>query len=118
MADVTGPISTMPGSRHKVPDGTTCDEHPERLAVARIQGETDSFGSEMMDMCQECLDEYVKHKEEAAEQNKTTQRWCEWGRHMAFNVIIARDPEEGSAGRLYDVCPECYNKHMDYFINN
>ena len=51
MADVTGRISTLPGSGHKVPDGTMCDNHPDRLATHRVQGETDSFGSEMNDMC-------------------------------------------------------------------
>lgn len=43
MGDVTGPISTLPGHRHKLPSGATCDDHPDRPAVARIQGETDSF---------------------------------------------------------------------------
>ena len=48
MADVTGPISSLPGSGHSVPDGAMCDEHPDRPAVARVQGETDSFGCEMI----------------------------------------------------------------------
>lgn len=39
MADVTGPISTLPGASHAVPDGTKCDRHPRRKAVARIQGD-------------------------------------------------------------------------------
>jgi hypothetical protein len=52
MADVTGPISTLPGSsHHDVPDGMMCDDHPDRPAVTRLQGETDSFGSEMHDLC-------------------------------------------------------------------
>src|SRR3954463_12051043 len=55
MADVTGPISTLPGTGHHLPDGTMCDQHPDRPAVARIQGETDSFGCEMNDLCQECI---------------------------------------------------------------
>jgi hypothetical protein len=53
MADVTGPISTLPGAVHRVPEGATCDEHPDRPAVLRVQGETDSFGSETIDYCQE-----------------------------------------------------------------
>jgi hypothetical protein len=48
MGEVTGPISTLPGHSHQVPDGTVCDDHPDRPAVARIQGETDSFGAELM----------------------------------------------------------------------
>ena len=57
MADVTGPISSLPGKRHELPKGAKCDEHPERDAVARVQGETDSMGCEMLDLCQECLDD-------------------------------------------------------------
>jgi len=38
MADVTGPISTLSGSLHALPDGQTCDQHPDRTAVARVQG--------------------------------------------------------------------------------
>lgn len=34
-----------------------CDDHPDVPAVARVQGETDSFGCEMHDLCQACLDE-------------------------------------------------------------
>ena len=88
MADVTGPISSLPGSAHRVPRGAHCDEcdneisnrlgdewrasrqdsekswwndpelkrrHDEELALHpathRMQGDTDSFGSEMMDLC-------------------------------------------------------------------
>ena len=50
MAEVTGPISTLPGARHALPAGTMCDEHPDRPAVARVQGETDSFGCELNDL--------------------------------------------------------------------
>ncbi len=41
MAEVTGPISSLPGAYHSLPKGTMCDEHPDRPAVARVQGETD-----------------------------------------------------------------------------
>lgn len=30
MGDVTGPISTLPGRRHELPEGTMCDVHPDR----------------------------------------------------------------------------------------
>ena len=55
MSDVTGPISTLPGCERAVDPGTMCDEHPDRPAVARVQGETDSFGSEQHDLCAECV---------------------------------------------------------------
>lgn len=60
MGDVTGPVSTLPGAGHALPAGTMCDDHPDRPAVARIQGETDSFGSELWDLCEECRDEMQK----------------------------------------------------------
>lgn len=38
-----GPVSSMPGAASPVLAGETCDEHPDRPAVRRRQGETDSF---------------------------------------------------------------------------
>lgn len=38
-----GPVASLPGSMHDVPDGSKCDEHPDASAVRRLQGETDSF---------------------------------------------------------------------------
>lgn len=112
MADVTGPISTLSGASHSVPDGTMCDRHPRRKAVARIQGETDSFGSEMNDMCQECLDQhraYLKSPE-AAEWRKGQ---CEWCKGDATDLRDARDFEEGMSGRVYRVCGGCIKKQSD-----
>jgi hypothetical protein len=34
-----------------------CDDHPDRPAVVRIQGEAEAFGAKMLDVCQECLDD-------------------------------------------------------------
>lgn len=112
MADVTGPISTLSGSSHALPDGQMCDRHPRRKAVARIQGETDSFGSEMNDMCQECLDQhraYLKSPE-AAERRKGI---CEWCKNPADDLRDRRDFEEGMTGRVYRVCGGCVKKQND-----
>lgn len=111
MADVTGPISSLPGSGHAVPDGQKCDAHPDRDAVARIQGETDSFGCEMIDMCQECFDaELAWHQsDEAAAWRKGK---CEWCRNEATDLRDTRDYEEGLHGRVYRVCGSCI-KHRD-----
>lgn len=105
MADVTVPISTLPGARHEVPDGTMCDDHPDRLAVARVQGDTDSFGSEMFDLCQECLD---KWREEA---KQDTIGYCDWCKAESA-VRPTRDYDEGLAGRVYYVCTPCYDKQQ------
>jgi hypothetical protein len=105
MAEVTGPIATLPGALHNLPDGTMCDVHHDRPAVSRIQGETDSFGSELWDCCQECLDDMKKEPPQPC-----TCDWCK-----TPNVITSpmRDYEEGMYGRVYEVCKTCrdqYNK--------
>lgn len=109
MGDVTGPISTLPGHRHKVPTGATCDDHPDRPAVARIQGETDSFGSELVDLCQECLDAYNKYREQAPAVTET----CEWCGAVTTDCTHARDVDEGRAGPVYMVCAGCQRKQAE-----
>lgn len=112
MADVTGPISTLPGSRHTSPEGMMCDTHPDRFAVVRIQGETDSFGCEMIDCCQECADA-IK-----AERNNPTNRTgtCDWCKCHATDLRPHRDYEEGLYGRVYDVCGGCIRKENEYLL--
>lgn len=103
MADIScGPVSTLPGHTSEVTAGTKCDEHPVRDAVRRIQGETDSFGCEYYDMCQECLDEYLR---EARETDYSGQ--CDWCKKHADHLYPHRDIEEGSCGRVYEVCRPC-----------
>ena len=103
MAEVIGPCSTLPGRHHQLPDGAKCDQHPDRLAVARVQGETDSFGAELNDMCQECLDA----EREYAQSPEATSGTCEWCKNHATDLRNRRDWEEGSAGRVYRVCGAC-----------
>jgi hypothetical protein len=112
MGDVTGPISTLSGARHDVPDGAMCDGHPDRPAVARIQGETDSFGSELHDMCAECLaaDRAWRNSPEAAEWRKGR---CDWCAKDATDLRDARDYEEGMSGRVYRVCGGCIKAQND-----
>jgi hypothetical protein len=104
MADVTGPISTLPGSTHGAPAGALCDRHQDRPAVARLQGETDSFGSEMHDVCAECLAEFRKH---AADDRVGV---CDWCKQDATDLRPRRDYEEGMSGPVYDVCGACVRK--------
>lgn len=107
MADVTGPISTLPGSRRDAPVGAMCDEHPDRPATARIQGETDSFGSEMHDLCDECARELVRACREPRE------GVCEWCKRPATDLRDRRDWEEGMSGRLYEVCGACVREENE-----
>lgn len=105
MGDVTGPISTLPGAGHPLPPGAMCDDHPDRPAVARIQGETDSFGAELLDLCQECLDELRAHRAEAR------CGMCDWCRAEATDLRPKRDVDEGLAGRVYHVCGLCDSRY-------
>lgn len=101
MADVTGPIGSLPGSRHTAPDGAMCDDHPDRPAVARIQGETDSFGSEMHDCCQECVDAIRNYKDIGT---------CDYCKTTEVELRPHRDADEGMAGPVYRVCGPCIRK--------
>jgi hypothetical protein len=114
MADVTGPISTLSGAVHDVPDGMKCDNHPRRKAVARVQGETDSMGCEMHDLCQQCLDKdrAWKNSPEAAEWRKGK---CEWCKGDADDLRDRRDYEEGMTGRVYRVCGACVKNDNEYW---
>lgn len=107
MGDVTGPISTLAGTPHALPDGATCDVHPDRQAVARIQGETDSFGCELIDCCQECVDEIrTYHRSPESRTGK-----CDWCHENATDLRDKRDYEEGLHGRVYRVCGACSRRY-------
>lgn len=107
MSDVTGPISSLPGTRYAAPTGAMCDDHPDRPAAGRMQGETDSFGSEMHDLCQECLDESAAHAKEARSGR------CDWCKSAATELLARRDWEEGSCGPVYQVCGACVQREND-----
>jgi hypothetical protein len=82
-----------------------CDDHPDRPATHRVQGETDSFGCELNDMCDEC---YATHKTAmAAYREEARTGECEWCKSLATDLRDRRDFEEGSCGRVYRVCGAC-----------
>jgi len=101
MGEVTGPISTLPGAIHELPQGTTCEFHPDRPVVVRIQGETDSFGSELNDFCEECAQKDLVWRREARSGR------CDWCKHDATDLADRRDYEEGLYGPVYQVCGDC-----------
>ena len=111
MSDVTGPISSLPGSFHQTPAGTMCDTHRGRPAVRRVQGETDSLGSEMLDLCQECMDKIKEHEAEAR------RGYCDWCKTEQTTLADHRDFEEGSCGPVYRVCAGCRKKESDSLID-
>jgi len=115
MADVTdGPVRTKPGSRHPVPEGMLCDGYNvegdhEVLAVQRIQGETDSWGAEMCDYCQACVDK-MQAEEEAL---RNEPKCCQWCKQSKMDCQLTRDFDEGDTGPLYEVCGGCRQKQND-----
>lgn len=106
MSDVTGPIPTLPGSGHHVPDGMECDYHPGRKAVARVQGETDSFGCEMADLCAECVEAERAYRGSAAAKVERCGK-CDWCKKDATDLHDARDYDEGMYGPVYRICEPC-----------
>ena len=108
MGDVTGPISSLPGKRHELPKGAMCDEHPNRKAVVRIQGETDSFGCEMYDLCQECFEAERKAEADIGE--------CDWCKAKDQPLRPRRDIDEGTHGPVYYVCATCAKKDEDAIL--
>lgn len=105
MADVTGPISTLPGTVRNSPDGMMCDNHPDRVAYRRVQGETDSMGCEMHDLCKGCYDAHL-----AERANADRSGYCEWCKTNQPVIHRHRDFEEGSCGPVYDVCSGCIDR--------
>ena len=102
---ISGGVSSLPGAIRNPPQGQVCDEHPQRLAVSRIQGETDSMGCEEIDMCQSCFDVWKAYRssDQAVEDSKGSCERC-----RAFAPLFnKRDWEEGSSGRLYQICAGC-----------
>lgn len=108
MAGYGGPVSTLPGALLELPPGSTCDNHPDRLATKRVQGETDSYGHESIDMCDEC---YSNYKNETAILEGSCEHCGAFG-----PVVNARDPEEGSCGRVYRLCQGCKANMFSHFI--
>ena len=106
MADVIGPNRYKPGQSLKAIPDMPCDDHPDRPSVVRIVGETDSFGSELIDFCEECYEKMKKEMEE----NNSKSGICDWCKEPAEDLIHHRDVDEGLHGRLYMVCGECRKK--------
>jgi hypothetical protein len=112
MGDVTGPISSLPGRLHEVPKDAVCDVHPDRPAEVRIQGETDSFGCEMIDMCWECAEEHRAYLKSDQFKEDTTGQ-CGWCRNWAEGLRPTRDYDEGLSGPVYQVCQPCRKRRDD-----
>lgn len=103
---VIGPSTNLPGDIVTPPYASVCDTHPSVKAVASIIGETDSFGSETQEVCQECL---KAHKEQVKQDklDPATYMDCDGCGTSDATVKPARDPDEGSCGPVYYWCKKC-----------
>lgn len=111
MADViTGYCRTLPGSAHRVPAGTKCDNHPERIAVSRLQGHTDDNGAALHDLCSECRAEFSLQLDQP-------QRLCEVCNRPKDDLQRWRDPADGVAGPVYQACGECRERGAAFHRN-
>lgn len=106
MADVTGPVSTLPGSSRALREGAQCDDCGKKPATHRVQGETDSFGAEWADLCDDC---YVVERER---RRKDCAGECDWCGKHSESRIWTRDYDEGTHGPTYRVCKSCYDKQQ------
>lgn len=114
MAGVIGPSKYLPGQFIKAREGAVCDEHPDRPATYTMIGETDSFGSETHDMCDECKQHAISEKEK----DVNAEGLCEICHTMQKGVNEARDPSEGMYGPVYRMCPACKNKIINAFLDD
>lgn len=107
MADVTGPISSLPGSTRASPKGMKCDDCNEADAVTRVQGETDSMGCEMHDLCEACAKVMLE------EMRKPSEGVCDWCKSPSNDLRPRRDFEEGMSGPVYEVCRSCIDRENE-----
>lgn len=114
MADIIGPSNKLPGQTIGfVPDGRSCD-YCNKPAIHAVVGETDSFGSEIHHVCNEDYIEIQKSIQEEREKPKH----CEICHSSHTDCQPFRDPSEGSCGPVYDACPDCRKRIIDYFIGD
>jgi len=114
MADVIGPSSYKPGQTMAwKPDGRECDDCDQAAKYAVI-GETDSFGSEVSHLCQDC---YIQLQSHLTEQRKES-RPCQICGDIKEDVIPFRDPEEGLSGPVYQTCPQCRQRLTEAFCDD
>lgn len=96
-------MSYLPGQLVKPTPMAVCENHPDRISVNRIVGETDSWGSEFEEACKECVDDHIRN---LAEQKKKESK-CDICNSLMKGCVPRRDPDEGYSGRIYSMCPQC-----------
>lgn len=88
-----------------------CEGHIDVPAITVLVGSVDSYGSEFYPMCKKHKDSYIVHRDQKMEEElKNPTGCCDWCNTSNVVVSPRRDFEEGSSGRLYDVCSKCIDK--------
>ncbi len=105
MSHTSGPVSSLPGAAFSPEEGYMCDDHPDRQAVIRVQGETDSFGAEYFYMCEECNAKYKAEK--AALNGGAFIGNCDRCGTRDVPMFAWRDYDEGLSGPVYYNCRKC-----------
>lgn len=91
-----------------------CDGDVDVPAITVLVGSVDSYGSEFYPMCEKHRDDHIAYK---ARQEEEPTGHCDWCNTSNVVVFPHRDFEEGSSGRLYDVCNKCIEKENDQIRN-
>lgn len=74
-------------------------------ATVEIIGEVDSFGSERTYLCENHTTGWLRRNRE-----NTVVGQCDWCKEQDVRLHYRRDPEEGSSGRVYELCIHCAKK--------
>ena len=101
----------LPGQSVGVSDdewGTKCYTHHDVDATHRICSESDSFGSEYVNLCEQCWDAHLAHKEKV-KSDESLWETCKCGNREP-RMISYRDYEEGMHGSVYEHCSKCHAK--------
>jgi RecJ-like exonuclease len=95
-------MSGLPGAIRRLGDsiGRFCETegHEKRPATHTMQGETDSFGAEYIDLCSECAEKFRGTCWYEGDCEHCGQEAELWG---------WRDPDEGLNGPVYALCQRC-----------
>lgn len=91
------------------PVGKLCDacakENKQVNATVEIIGEVDSFGSERIYLCGNHTTGWLRRNREYVVRGQ-----CDWCNEQDVRLHYRRDPEEGSSGRVYELCLPCTRK--------
>lgn len=97
----------LPGDIRKLGKDSTacCERHEDRKATHQLCTESDSFGDEWTDVCDECITDSLEAPAYVGV--------CEWCKTEDVELSPVRDTDEGTHGPLYDVCNPCKGKQAD-----